>query len=120
MVHVGSSRRVLLVDADEDALASWAKAAGGHGFVVATSAVVAEALEWMERSPYGIVAVDLELVGPSGKTLIEDLCASYPETTFIAIARRAGLDRPHNKKLDVAIATIVVKPFAPKELVTAL
>jgi diguanylate cyclase (GGDEF)-like protein len=120
MVHVGSSRRVLLVDSDEDLLAAWEAAAGQHGFAAATTWEVSEALERMERHPYGIVAVDLELVGPSGNSLIEDLCAMYPETTFIAIARRAGLDRPRNKKLDVAIATIVVKPFEPEELVTAL
>jgi len=120
MGHVSSTRRVLLVDSDERAVVAWAVAAGEHGFAAATATTATIAIEHMQHQPYSIVAVNLELAGIGGRTLIEELCASYPDTTFIAIARRAGLDRPHNKKLDVAIATIVVKPFEPDELVTAL
>jgi diguanylate cyclase (GGDEF)-like protein len=120
MFHGTSSRRVLLVDADQELLASWAAVAGHHGFATATAAAAPAAFEHMAREPYGVVAVDVELAATSGRTLIEELCARYPDATFIAIARRDGLDRPHSKKLDVAIATIVVKPFDPEELVTAL
>jgi len=120
MFHVASLRRVLLVDADQDLLASWATVANQHSFATATAATATVAFEHMSREPYGVVAVDVELPGTNGRTLIEELCAGYPEATFIAVARRDGLDRPHSKKLDVAIATIVVKPFEPEELVTAL
>ena len=120
MFQAPSTRRVLLVDSDDDLLASWATGAGRHGFATATAATATAAIEHMAREPYGVVAVDVELGGTNGRTLIEELCAGYPDATFIAIARRAGLERPHSKKLDVAIATIVVKPFEPEELVTAL
>jgi diguanylate cyclase (GGDEF)-like protein len=120
MFQAPSTRRVLLVDSDDDLLASWATVAGRHGFATATADTATAAIEQMAHEPYGVVAVDVELGGPNGRTLIEELCAGYPDATFIAIARRAGLERPHSKKLDVAIATIVVKPFEPDELVTAL
>jgi diguanylate cyclase (GGDEF)-like protein len=111
---------VLLVDSDEEVLATWAAQARYHHFDPAVAASAEDALDHMQHQPYSVVAVDLELAGSTGRTLIEELCAGFPETTFIAIARRAGIDRPHSKKLDVAIATIVVKPFDPDELVTAL
>ena len=85
MLHASSPRRVLLVDADERQLADWALAAREHGFDAATATVAADAMARMERQPYNIVAVNLELAGLTGRTLIEELCAAYPDTTFIAI-----------------------------------
>jgi diguanylate cyclase (GGDEF)-like protein len=119
MLRVRSPRRVLFVDNDQRFVSSCAELAEDNGFDADTATETA-ALDQMERYPYGVVALDLELVAPSGGELIEELCARYPTTTFIAITRRAGLERPRSQRVDTAIATIVLRPFDPLELVTAL
>ena len=119
MLRVRSPRRVLFVDPDEGFLASCAALASEHGFDPDT-ATAAGALDQMERYPYGVVALDLAQLGLDGRSLTEELCASHPATTFIAVTHRAGLDRPRSQRVDTAIATIVLRPFDPLELVTAL
>jgi diguanylate cyclase (GGDEF)-like protein len=119
MLRVRSPRRVLFIDPDEGFLATCAELADEHSFD-ADTASAAGALDQMERYPYGVVALDLDQVGLDERSLIEELCARYPATTFIAVTRRAGLDRPRSQRVDTAIATIVLRPFEPPELVTAL
>jgi diguanylate cyclase (GGDEF)-like protein len=119
MLRARSPRRVLFVDPADDFLVAAATLAGEHGFD-ADTATPASALNQLERHPYSVVAVDLEQLGPDRTPLVEDICAQYPATTLIAVTRRAGLDRPRSHRVDTAIATIVLRPFEPAELVTAL
>ena len=119
MLHARPPRRVLFIDADADLLTMCTAVAGDHGFQ-ADATPPAMAIERMERYAYAVVAMDLETPLPGGGSLMEDLCARYPTTTFIAVTTRVGLDRPRTLRLDAAIATIVLKPFDPAELAVAL
>ncbi|HET9623242.1 MAG TPA: diguanylate cyclase, partial [Kofleriaceae bacterium] len=100
-------------------LATCTAVAGDHGFQ-ADASTPAGAIDRMERYAYSVIAMDLETSGATGGSLMEDLCARYPTTTFIAVTTRDGLDRPRTLRLDAAIATIVLKPFDPAELAVAL
>ncbi|HET7502805.1 MAG TPA: EAL domain-containing protein [Kofleriaceae bacterium] len=119
MLRARSPRRVLFVDPVDDFLVSCATLAGEHG-IEADTASAQTALHQLERHPYNVVAIDLELLGPDGTPLVEDICAQYPATTLIAVTRRSGLERPRSHRVDTAIATIVLRPFEPAELATAL
>ncbi|HEU4727434.1 MAG TPA: EAL domain-containing protein [Kofleriaceae bacterium] len=119
MLRARSPRRLLFVDPDADFLTACAALAREHGFDPDT-ATAETALRQLEHHPYGVVALDLELLAPDGTPLVEDICAQYPGTTLVAVTRRAGLERPRSHRVDTAIATIVLRPFEPAELATAL
>ncbi|HEY0190766.1 MAG TPA: EAL domain-containing protein [Kofleriaceae bacterium] len=119
MLHARPPRRVLFVDPDAELLATCTAVAGDHGYQ-ADATAPAGAIDRMERYAYSVIAIDLEATGGHGRSLIEELCARYPTTTFVAITTRAGLDRPRSHRLDTAIATIVLRPFDPAELAVAL
>jgi diguanylate cyclase (GGDEF)-like protein len=112
-------RRVLFVDPDPELRATCAAVAEHHGFAADTAAP-AGAFDRVASGSYGVVVVDLEQVGADGGSLIEELCVRHPVTTFLAIARPTGLERAHSVKLDTVLATILMKPFEPADLVTAL
>ena len=114
MLHARPPRRVLFVDSDAELLAMCTAVAGDHGFQ-ADATPPAMAIERMERYAYSVIAMDLETALPDGGSLMEELCARYPTTTFIAVTTRVGLDRPRTLRLDAAIATIVLRPFDPAE-----
>ena len=119
MLHARPQRRVLFVDTDAAQLATCTALASDHGYEADTTAP-SSAIDRMERFAYAVVACDLEATGANGRSLMEELCARYPTTTFIAITSRSGLDRPRSHRLDTAIATIVLTPFDPAELSIAL
>ncbi|HET7502806.1 MAG TPA: GGDEF domain-containing response regulator [Kofleriaceae bacterium] len=116
----GTPRRsVLFVDPDPARSASCAEVAAHQG-IVADATVPAAVLEAVERRAYGVIVVDLEQVGPGGGALIDELGARCPDATFIALARPAGLARAPEQRLGVGLATLLVEPFTPGELATAL
>jgi diguanylate cyclase (GGDEF)-like protein len=119
MLHARPPRRVLFVDSDSDLLAMCTAVAGDHGFQ-ADATAPATAIERMERYAYSVIAIDLETSNADGSSLMEELCARYPTTTFIAVTTRTGLDRARTLRLDAAIATIVLRPFDPAELAVSL
>jgi diguanylate cyclase (GGDEF)-like protein len=112
--------RVLFVDGDEGLLAPHGATARAYGFDADIVNSPAAAFERMASFPYGVIAADLEQPGIREQSLMEELRAHYPTTTFVAITRRAGLDRPRSHNLDTAIATVVMKPFDPETFGTAL
>jgi DNA-binding NtrC family response regulator len=114
-----SLRSVLFVDPEPELRASCAAVAVHHGFA-ADTATAAGALDQMARGRYGVVAVDLDELGAHGGPLIEELSARYPETTYIAIMRRPRRADLPRRRLDVALATILVMPFEPDDLAHAL
>jgi diguanylate cyclase (GGDEF)-like protein len=119
MAHVFTRKGVLFVDSDPDLLATCAAAARRHGYDVDTAAP-GDALAQMARGSYGVVVADFEQSGPGPRSLMEHLCSRHPATTFVAVTRRAALARPRSHKLDTAIASIVLWPVEPEELVAAL
>jgi diguanylate cyclase (GGDEF)-like protein len=119
MAQGKSPRSVLFIDPEPALRASCAAIAGAHGFT-ADTASAARAIDQMACGAYGVVVVALDELGAHGGSLIEELSARYPDVTYIAITRRAGLEAVHARRLDVPLATILVAPFEPDELVIAL
>jgi diguanylate cyclase (GGDEF)-like protein len=119
MARKMSLRRVLFVDSDAGLGATWTAAVEGHGFL-AEIAPAGAALAKLACELYPVVVVDLAQRGSDGGLLIEELSAHHPATTFIATAQPAGLERAPDLKHAVTISTIVVAPFEPGELITAL
>src|SRR5262249_37288287 len=112
--------RVLFVDGDEGLLAQCMAATRLHGFDADLVTSAAAAFERIASFPYDVVAADLEQAGIAEPSFMEELCAHYPTTTFVAITRHAILDRPRSHSLDTATATVVVKPFEPDAFISAL
>jgi diguanylate cyclase (GGDEF)-like protein len=119
MVHVFTQRGVLFIDSDPELLAACAAATRSHGYNVSTTGPD-DALAQMARGSYGVVVVDFELAGPGPRSLMEHLCARHPATTFVAITRHTAHARTRSHQLDTAIASIVLWPFAPHDLIAAL
>jgi diguanylate cyclase len=119
MAQVFTRRGVLFIDADPALLAACAAATRAHGYNVGTAGPDT-ALAQMARGSYGVVMVDFELAGPGPLSLMEHLCARHPATTFVAITRHTANARTRSHQLDTAIASIVLWPLPPHELVAAL
>ncbi|MBC7973411.1 MAG: diguanylate cyclase, partial [Myxococcales bacterium] len=119
MPHVFMRRGVLFIDSDPELLATCVAATHQQAYNVDTTGP-AEALEHMSRGSYGVVAIDFELPSPGPRSLMEQLCAQHPATTFVAITRRPADARTRSHQLDTAIASTVLWPFAPDALLAAL
>jgi diguanylate cyclase (GGDEF)-like protein len=119
MPHVFKRRGVLFIDSDPELLAACVAATRQQAYNVDTTGP-ADALEHMARGSYGVVAVDFDLPSLGARSLMEQLCAQHPATTFVAITRRPAAARTRSHLLDTAIASTVLAPFAPGELLAAL
>jgi diguanylate cyclase (GGDEF)-like protein len=112
--------RVLFVDADERVLEQCLAAARQQGFEADAASGAAAAIERLTERRYSIVAADMEQAGIVEPSLVEEIRTRSPSSTFIAITYRAALELPRSEALDAAIATVVLKPFEPDVLATAL
>jgi diguanylate cyclase (GGDEF)-like protein len=119
MPQVFMRRGVLFIDSDLEMLAACTTATRNQNYNVDTSAP-ADALDHMARGSYGVVALDFDLPGPASRSLMEHLCAQHPATTFVAITRHAANVATRSGRLDTAISSVVLWPFDPADLLTAL
>jgi two-component system cell cycle response regulator len=75
-----------------------------------------EALELAKRHKYPIVVTDLMMPDTDGLTLMEQLSALDPQTTFVLVTGSHDLRLRGNTSVDGQIASVLIKPWDAEQL----
>jgi len=118
--HVLEGIRVLVVDDDQDMRDALRYVLEYHGAEVGLAATVAEALAFLERSPFDVLLSDLAMPGENGYDLMVQIAERHgpplPAAALTAYARDEGRTRA----LEAGFRMHLGKPIAPGALVSAV
>ncbi len=107
------SGRILVVDDNQDVLATMTCAFESYGYRVQTSENATEAILWAMTNPCDVILVDYEMPGMDGVTLTAWLRELLPATTIIGMSGRdLGM-----VFLLAGANDFMQKPFSPYDLV---
>jgi two-component system cell cycle response regulator len=79
-----------------------------------------EALELARKHSYPIVVTDLTISDTDGVTLMEQISAIAPQTTFVLITGSHDLRLRGNTAIDSQIASVLLKPWDAEQLAMTL
>ena len=86
------SQRILVVDDEADACELLSAYFKGHGYDVSTASAAADALRLVNKNPFQLVILDLNLGDVDGLELLEPIQKSRPQLPVI-IYSSIGLDQ---------------------------
>jgi DNA-binding NtrC family response regulator len=108
--------RVLLVDDEEELIATLEERLGLRGIHAETAITVEQALERVKHSAYDVVVVDLKMPGLDGTEIVDRIRKRHPETGVLMIT---GHGAGHGQ-LEQTVEQghrILLKPFSFDRLV---
>jgi len=111
-----SDLRVLLVDDEEELVATLEERLGLRGIHAETAITVEQALERVKQSAYDVVVVDLKMPGLDGTEIVDRIRKQHPRTGVLMIT---GHGSGHGQ-LEQTVHQghrILLKPFAFDKLV---
>lgn len=108
-------RRILIVDDDELVRDSLARLLAGNGYRCASAADAPSARELLRTDSFDLVLCDLQMPGPSGMELLQQIATELPDTATVMVT---GTDDTEvaRRALEHGAYGYVVKPFRPNEL----
>jgi len=109
------TKRILVVDDEENVCQSVKKILSRKGYTVAESLTVEDAIEKMNETPFDLVITDLMMPKTSGLELLEIIRDHYPELEVIMITGYASIESAV-KATKLGAAGYLPKPFTPEEL----
>jgi DNA-binding NtrC family response regulator len=113
-------RSVMLVDDNQQAVATYAEILREEGYEVLTAARGEEAFAQIRRNPVSVVISDLAMPGEmSGLDLLERLRRESPEIDFVMLTGKGTVESAV-KTLKMGAFDFLAKPVAPEELLTSL
>ncbi len=113
-------RRILFVDDDPAVGQAFRATVRGLGFEAVLASSGAEAIRQARTRFYPIIVTDLRMPGMDGLSLIERLQPLCPVTAFVILTGFPELDLRSDLRSDVAIASVVRKPWEEAELEATL
>lgn len=102
--------RVLLVDDEEELVATLVERLTLRGIVAEAVTNGEEALRRMRDAPFDVVVADLKMPGISGLTVIERIQRDYPQTKVLLITGH-GADADGLEEAAATRYTVLMKPF---------
>jgi two-component system response regulator PrrA len=118
--HVtASTPQVLVVDDDQDLLASLERGLRLEGLDVRTACDGAQALEAVTHAPPNAMVLDVTMPGVDGVEVVRRLRGTGDEVPVLLLSARAGID-DRVLGLEAGADDYLVKPFAFDELVARL
>ncbi|MEM9193968.1 MAG: EAL domain-containing protein [Myxococcota bacterium] len=111
---------LLFVDDEPHVRRAFARSLNRRGFDVVTAGSGMEAIRLAERRAFPVVVTDLRMPGMDGLTLIERLQAMQPSAAFVVLTGLPDVDLGREHHLDIAISSIVAKPWNDDELEATL
>jgi two-component system response regulator PrrA len=116
---IGSLPRVLVVDDDQDLLASLERGLRLAGFDVRTAEDGAQALDAVTRKPPDALVLDVTMPHVDGVEVVRRLRGTGDDVPVLLLSARAGID-DRVLGLEAGADDYLVKPFAFDELVARL
>jgi DNA-binding NtrC family response regulator len=108
--------RVLLIDDEEELVATLEERLGLRGIHAETAITVEQALERVKHAAYDVVVVDLKMPGLDGTEIVERIRKQHPRTGVLMITGHGSghgeLDQPAEYGY-----RILLKPFSFDRLV---
>jgi putative two-component system response regulator len=114
-----STRRVLIVDDDEQASELTGSALERAGYVWESTPSKEEAYDRLRTNGFALVLSDMQIRGDSGLKLVKDVLSEHPDVAAVLVS---ATDDPELAKmaLDSGAHGYLVKPFTPNEAVIAV
>jgi putative two-component system response regulator len=120
--HVGASNGaprpadILLVDDEESNRIAYDRALSQAGYMCAESESADAARASLEKTPYSLVVLDINMPGQSGLELLKQIRTEWPE---VAVVMVTGIDDPHlaMRAIEMGASGYMVKPVRSSELV---
>lgn len=109
------TKRILVVDDEQNVCQSVKKILSRKGYTVAESLTVEDAMQKMSETPYDLVITDLMMPKTSGLELLQIIRDHYPELEVIMITGYASIESAV-KATKLGAAGYLPKPFTPDEL----
>jgi len=110
---------VLVVDDDQQVLASISQVIGAHGYNVMTAENAEEALDRMERTRPDIVLTDIRMPGMDGIELAGKIHEGYPEIPVLIMTGYAELNVAVNA-IKRGAFDFIIKPMDPDYLLHSI
>lgn len=107
--------RVLFVDDEEACREAFVRSLINRNIAVDVASTGSEAVEKASRTPYDVIAVDIDLPDQDGFSVIENIRARRTDTPFMIVSGLADVGLTDRPALD-AVVSIVTKPWDPAEL----
>ncbi len=108
------AERILVVD-DDMAVASLCRQSLGDLYDVSHAASGQAALERLEKEPFDLVLVDLDVTDASGLEVLRRACEVHPPCSVIAMTEQGTLDKVLDS-LRAGAQSFLLKPFGTEEL----
>ena len=109
------TKRILVVDDEENVCQSVKKILSRKGYTVAESLTAEDAMKKMNESTYDLVITDLMMPKTSGIELLQIIRDNYPDLEVIMITGYASIESAV-KATKLGAAGYLPKPFTPEEL----
>ena len=113
-------KRVLVVDDEPAALGLASECLRPGGYEIITTPEAREALELVGRKEFAVIVSDQRMPGLSGLEFFKQVKLQQPHTARILLTGVADLDVMIEAINEGEIFRFMVKPWLPKELVTAV
>src|SRR5688572_17968824 len=116
MLSANPSRRVLIVDDEDQIRTLLARLLSAHGYECDAAESAAEARRMLKESSYALVLSDVNMPGESGLDFTREVLAQYPD---VAVMMVTGLDDPRYAEVATEYGAYgyILKPFKPNELI---
>jgi putative two-component system response regulator len=108
-------RNILIVDDDEFVRDGITRLLDRSGYKTATAGDAPSAREVLRTATFDLVLCDIDMPGPSGLELLEQIAAELPDTATVMVTGTDDTDVAR-RALSLGAYGYVVKPFRPNEL----
>lgn len=109
------SKRILVVDDEENARTTLSRILRREGFEVASASNGLEALDFLRKNKVEIVITDINMPEMSGITFLRELNKTYPDTNVIMITAYGEIES-YIEAMNLGAFEYINKPFRIDEL----
>jgi len=112
-------RTILWVDDEIDLLVSHRSFLEERGFAVESAAHGDDALQLLQRQPYGVVLIDEQLPGRRGLELFGEIRAIDPAVPVVMITKSEN-EETLREAIGAELADYLVKPVSPRQVLSVV
>jgi DNA-binding NtrC family response regulator len=109
------SKRILVVDDEENARTTLSRILRREGFEVASAGNGVEALDFLRKNKVEIVITDINMPEMSGITFLREMNKTYPDTNVIMITAYGEIES-YIEAMNLGAFEYINKPFRIDEL----